>query len=263
VSAGEAFDEWAREGRDQGMEERHWHTARHALARMPVETGERVLDLGCGSGYAGRALRETKGAARSYGLDASPEMARNARSYTDDPRSGYLVGDFEHLPFDDDSVDHCWSMEAFFFARDPDATLRELVRVIRPGGTFYCAVNYWEESVHTHGWADSVDVPMRRWSEREYRERFRTGPHPRPRDRYPARERVPHRRVRIPGGDGRTLPRTRHAADRRRRRLTVSVVGPVLSWVSSSRLDCCDYFQPASTDWSFSRLELDFFSAWW
>jgi ubiquinone/menaquinone biosynthesis C-methylase UbiE len=141
MSAGQEFDEWARDGRDQGMEERHWHTAKHALARMPVEAGDVVLDLGSGSGYAGRALRETKDAARSYGLDASPEMARNAREYTEDTRSGFLNGDFEHLPFADDAIDHCWSMEAFFYARDPDAVLRELVRVLRPGGTFYCAVN--------------------------------------------------------------------------------------------------------------------------
>jgi ubiquinone/menaquinone biosynthesis C-methylase UbiE len=189
MSAGEEFDEWARDGRDQGMEERHWHTAKHALARMPVEGGETVLDLGCGSGYAGRVLRETTGAARTYGLDASPEMARNAREYTDDPASGYLNGDFEHLPFETDSVDHCWSMEAFFYARDPDAALCELARVLRPGGTFYCAVNYWEESVHTHRWADRVDVPMVRWSEREYRESFReAGLSVASQDRVPDRE---------------------------------------------------------------------------
>ncbi|WP_415378571.1 class I SAM-dependent methyltransferase [Halosimplex sp. TS25] len=189
MSVSEEFDEWARDGRDEGMEERHWHTAKHALSRMPVEEGETVLDLGCGSGYAGRALRETNDAARTYGIDASPEMARNARSYTDDPRSGFLNGDFEHLPFDDDSIDHCWSMEAFFYARDPDAVLEELHRVLRPGGTFYCAVNYWEESVHTHRWEDLVDVPMIRWTEREYRERFReAGFHVAGQDRIPDTE---------------------------------------------------------------------------
>jgi len=207
MSVSEEFDEWAQDGRDEGMEERHWHTAKHALARMPVEGearsaserssgrsdprggGDVVLDLGSGSGYAGRALRETKDATRSYGIDASPRMARNARSYTDDNRSGFLNGDFEHLPFADGSIDHCWSMEAFFYARDPDAVLDELVRVLRPGGTFYCAVNYWEESVHTHKWEDLVDVPMVRWTEAEYRERFRAaGFHVAGQDRIPDTE---------------------------------------------------------------------------
>jgi ubiquinone/menaquinone biosynthesis C-methylase UbiE len=173
MSVSEEFDRWAREGRDQGMEERHWHTARHALSMMPVESGEWVLDLGCGSGYAGRALREAADAGRVYGLDAAPEMARNARSYTDDDAVDFLVGDFDHLPFEADSLDHCWSMEAFFYARDPAATLAELRRVLRPGGTFFCAVNYFAESVHTRSWADLVDVPMVRWSADEYRAAFR------------------------------------------------------------------------------------------
>ena len=167
------FDEWAADGRDRGMEQRHWHTAKHALARMPVEAGETVLDLGCGSGYAGRALREAKGAGRVYGLDGAPEMARNARQYTEDPSVGYVVGDFGSLPFETDSIDHAFSMEAFYYAADPLHTLRELRRVLRPGGTFYCAVDYFEENTHTHVWQDRISIEMTRWSYAEYREAFR------------------------------------------------------------------------------------------
>jgi arsenite methyltransferase len=173
MSVREEFDAWAADGRDKGMEDRHWHTAKHALARMPVEGGDTVLDLGCGSGYAGRVLRDTRDAGRVYGLDGSPEMARNARSYTDDPQVSYLVGDFDALPFADDTVDHVWSMEAFYYAADPEHTLEEITRVLRPGGTFYCAVNYYEENVHSHAWQERIDVDMTRWSAAEYREAFR------------------------------------------------------------------------------------------
>ncbi|WP_254542901.1 class I SAM-dependent methyltransferase [Halomarina pelagica] len=173
MSVRREFDAWAADGRDRGMEERHWHTAKHVLARVPIEAGDALLDLGTGSGYAGRALRETTDAGRVYGLDGSPEMARNARSYTDDPEVGYVVGDFDALPFADDSLDHAWSMEAFYYARDPRRTLAELRRVLRPGGTFFCAVNYYEENVHSHGWQEDIDVEMTRWSRAEYREAFR------------------------------------------------------------------------------------------
>ncbi|WP_254766275.1 class I SAM-dependent methyltransferase [Salinilacihabitans rarus] len=185
----EEFDAWATDGRDRGMEERHWHTAKRALARMPVEAGDVVLDLGCGSGYAGRALREAADAGAVYGLDGSPEMARNAASYTDDPRVGYVVGDFGHLPFADDSIDHVWSMEAFYYAADPHETLEEIARVLRPGGTFYCAVNYYEENVHSHEWQDRISVEMTRWSAPEYREAFRAaGLHVAEQDNLPDRE---------------------------------------------------------------------------
>lgn len=189
MSAPEEFDRWAADGRDRGMEERHWHTAKHVLSRMPVGEGDVVLDLGCGSGYAARALREAGGVARAYGLDAAPEMARNARGYTDDPRVGYLVGDFEHLPFHEDSVDHCFSMEAFYYASDPHAALRELHRVLRPGGTFHCAVNFYEENVHSHHWPEQVGVAMTRWSARQYREAVRSaGFHVATQDTIPDRE---------------------------------------------------------------------------
>jgi len=183
------FDEWAADGRDRGMEERHWHTAKHALARIPVEAGETVLDLGCGSGYALRALREAKDAGRAYGLDGAPEMTHNARSYTDDPRVSYVVGDFQSLPFDDDSVDHCFSMEAFYYAPDPVGALEELRRVLRSGGTFYCAVNYFEENEHTHEWQEHISIDMTLWSYERYREAFRdAGFHVAEQDTVPDRE---------------------------------------------------------------------------
>jgi len=183
------FDRWATEGKDRGMEERHWHTAKHALVRMPVEAGETVLDLGTGSGYALRALRETRDVGRSVGLDASSEMVRNARSYTDDDLLDFLRGDFQHLPFADDSVDHVWSMEAFYYAQEPGSVLRELRRILRPGGTFFCAVNFFAESEHTHEWQESVGVEMQLWDQAQYREAFRdAGLHVAEQDTIPDRE---------------------------------------------------------------------------
>ena len=167
------FDAWADEGRDRGMETRHWHTAKHALGRMPVEAGETVLDLGCGSGYAARALREADDAGRVYCLDGAPAMVHNARRYTENAGVAYVLGDFGSLPFGDDSVDHCFSMEAFYYAADPNDALAELRRVLRPGGTFYCAVNYFEENVHSHDWQESIEVDMTLWSYADYREAFR------------------------------------------------------------------------------------------
>ena len=189
MSVREAFDEWAERGRDREMEGRHWHTAKHVLARMPVEPGDVVADLGTGSGYAARALVAAKGAARAYGLDASAEMAGNARTYTrsegvattdgadpDGPDAGdvgFLVGDFGRLPFGDGTVDHAFTMEAFYYAEDPDAALEEVRRVLRPGGTFYCAVNYYEENHYSHDWPAMIGVEMTRWDREEYRRAFR------------------------------------------------------------------------------------------
>lgn len=172
MSVRKEFDAWAAAGREQGMEKRHWHTARPILARMPVEDGDTVVDLGTGSGYALRALRE-RGIGAGYGLDGSPEMAKKAAGYTDDRDVGFLVGDFDQLPFAADSVEHVFSMEAFYYADNPHRTLKEVQRVLEPGGTFYCAVNYYEENEASHEWQENIDVEMTRWNRNEYREAFR------------------------------------------------------------------------------------------
>jgi ubiquinone/menaquinone biosynthesis C-methylase UbiE len=183
------FDQWAAAGKDKGMEERHWHTARHALARMPIESGDTVVDLGTGSGYALRALRETRAIGRGIGIDGSMEMVQNASTYTDDERIEHVNGDFHALSLADDSVDHVWSMEAFYYAEEPMEVLEEIRRVLRPGGTFYCAVNFFKESEQTHGWQDHVGVPMQLWSRSEYREAFReAGLHVAEQDTIPDRE---------------------------------------------------------------------------
>lgn len=175
MSAREEFDAWAEAGKDRGMEQRHWHTAKHALARMPIEDGDRVLDLGSGSGYALRALRATQNAGPSVGLDGSPAMVQNARGYTDDDAIGYVGGEFHHLPFATASFDHVWSMEALYYAADPVEVIAEIGRVLRPGGTFFCAVNFFTESEQTHAWRDNVDVAMTLWSREAYREAIRAG----------------------------------------------------------------------------------------
>ena len=196
MSAREEFDDWAASGRDKGMEDRHWHTAKHALASMPVEAGDTVVDLGTGSGYALRALRKTADIGRGYGLDGAPRMAHNAADYTDDDRIGFLVGDFDALPFADDSVDHVFSMEAFYYAPDPLHTLEEIRRLLRPGGTFYCAVNYYEENAASHGWQDGISIPMTRWNRAEYRTAFRDA------GLYvAAQETIPDREIDIPPAD--------------------------------------------------------------
>jgi len=196
MSAREEFDAWAADGRDRGMEERHWHTAKHALALMPVEEGDVVVDLGTGSGYALRALRETRGIGAGVGVDASPEMLRNARGYTESGAVGFLRGDFDSLPFGTDAVDHVWTMEAFYYARVPDETLAEVRRILRPGGTFYCAVNFFEESEHTHEWQDRISVDMTLWDRQQYREAFREA------GLYvAAQDTIPDRDVEIPPAD--------------------------------------------------------------
>jgi ubiquinone/menaquinone biosynthesis C-methylase UbiE len=123
-------------------------------------------------------------------------MLRNARSYADDPRLGFCRADFRSLPFATGTVDHVFTMEAFYYAGDLDAALREVARVLRPGGTFHCAVNFYAENVHSHGWAGAMDVDLTLWSAADYRAGFREAGLA-----VASQENVPDREIEIPPAD--------------------------------------------------------------
>ncbi len=91
-----------------------------------------MLDVATGTGAVARELMRAHGC-RVVGLDQSPEMLAEARR-----RGGgieYVEGTAERLPFADASFDHLTFTYLLRYVDDPGATLRELARVVRPGGT--------------------------------------------------------------------------------------------------------------------------------
>jgi demethylmenaquinone methyltransferase / 2-methoxy-6-polyprenyl-1,4-benzoquinol methylase len=102
------------------------------VSLMDVEPQETVLDVATGTGAVARELLETKHCA-VVGLDQSPEMLAEARRRL--PASVKLVeGNAERLPFPDASFDGLTFTYLLRYVADPAATLRELARVVRPGG---------------------------------------------------------------------------------------------------------------------------------
>src|SRR5438128_2640739 len=73
------FNEWARAGKGESMERGHRPVGEQAIERMHVPTNARVLDVGCGSGWATRLLAEYASNGRVTGVDISDEMVDLAR----------------------------------------------------------------------------------------------------------------------------------------------------------------------------------------
>lgn len=100
------------------------------LERLGVGPGTRLLDIGCGSGYAAR-MAAARGATVT-GLDITPELLAIARERV--PEANFREGGMDTLPFPDASFDVAVAFNAFQFAHDPVAAVREAARVTRPGG---------------------------------------------------------------------------------------------------------------------------------
>jgi len=106
---------------------------RFLVSRVEAGPGDEVLDVATGTGAVARELLRQKGCA-VVGVDQSPEMLAVAREHL--PATTKLVeASAEHLPFEDASFDALTVTYLFRYVDDPGATLAELARVVRSGGT--------------------------------------------------------------------------------------------------------------------------------
>jgi demethylmenaquinone methyltransferase/2-methoxy-6-polyprenyl-1,4-benzoquinol methylase len=105
---------------------------RFLVSRLDVGPQDTVLDVATGTGAVARELLRTTGCS-VVGLDRSPEMLAEARRRL--PAGVTLVeGRAEHLPFPDAAFNALTFTYLLRYVADPGATLRELARVVRPGG---------------------------------------------------------------------------------------------------------------------------------
>ncbi|TML04865.1 MAG: methyltransferase domain-containing protein [Actinobacteria bacterium] len=106
---------------------------RFLVSRLDVGPRDTVLDVATGTGAVASELLE-QSSCTVVGLDQSPEMLAEARRRL--PTSVTLVeGRAEQLPFPDAAFDALTFTYLLRYVTDPGATLRELARVVRPGGT--------------------------------------------------------------------------------------------------------------------------------
>jgi ubiquinone/menaquinone biosynthesis C-methylase UbiE len=105
------------------------------LAVSVDAAAQRVLDVGCGTGYLLRLLAvRYPHAAELAGVDPAPSMIETAKQATDDPRLRFTAGTAERLPYPDDAFDLVVSTTSFDHWADQLAGLRECARVLAPGG---------------------------------------------------------------------------------------------------------------------------------
>lgn len=108
---------------------------RTAVAEFALRPGDRVLDAGCGTGRAMTALRAAVGPTGTVlGADVTPQMLAAARDAGRDAEGALLLADVARLPLRDGVLDAVFAAGLIAHLPDPGANLRELARVVRPGG---------------------------------------------------------------------------------------------------------------------------------
>jgi methionine biosynthesis protein metW len=122
------------------MNESHARLVDWGLAHIDLHASDTVLDIGCGGGnmLARMAERVTEG--HLTGIDYAETSVEASRKFNtalvDAGRMEILHGSVEALPFDDGHFDVVVTVESFYFWPKPEECLKEVARVIKPGGTF-------------------------------------------------------------------------------------------------------------------------------
>ncbi|WP_405651697.1 class I SAM-dependent methyltransferase [Streptomyces sp. RK9] len=108
---------------------------RAAVAELGLRPGDRVLDAGCGTGRALPALRDAVGPAGAVlGADLTPAMLEAAVRAGRDTHGLLLLADVARLPVRTHSLDAVFGAGLISHLPEPAVNLRELARVVRPGG---------------------------------------------------------------------------------------------------------------------------------
>ena len=105
-----------------------------------VASGERILDLGCGTGSLTFALPRAAEVSEVAAIDYSPVFVEEALRRNTDPRITISQGDAAAIPFPDGRFDRALALLVLHFVPEVDRAVAEMRRVVRPGGVVAAAV---------------------------------------------------------------------------------------------------------------------------
>jgi len=168
------FNRWAEAGEGPKMENHHLDITEKTIRLMNLRPGERVLDLGCGSGWATRLLARIvadgpEGFGQVIGVDVSDEMIRLARAASKDFENVmYVWGSATQIPWEENFFDKMLSVESFYYYPDQDRALAELFRVMAPKGRLFILINLYKDNPYSLQWVDKLKVPVHVRSAAEY-----------------------------------------------------------------------------------------------
>ncbi len=167
------FNQWAEQGKGEEMQTHHISITEQTLALMKLKPGDRVLDLGCGAGWASRlmakAVMNNDKPGQVVGLDVSDEMIRRARAASAElDNLMFVVGSAQKIPWDENFFDKVLSVESFYYYADQERALAELFRVMAPKGELYILINLYRDNHYSLRWVEELKVPVQVHSEQEY-----------------------------------------------------------------------------------------------
>jgi len=166
------FNRWAGLGRGEGMIEGHIDVTEQIIDKMGLRPDDRVLDLGCGIGWATRLMAPLVPKGVAIGVDLSDEMIERARKVDSSSNVFYFNGAASALPFNPGYFNKVLSIESLYYYLDIPAALREVYRVTATGGRVFFMVNLYMENEGSRHWVEKLTIPAQLLGQEQYRGHF-------------------------------------------------------------------------------------------
>ena len=165
----EEFNCWAEAGRGDEMEQQHLPIVEPMLALIEFKPQDKVLDVGCGTGWLVRRMAPLVSAGLAAGVDVSDAMLRRAEALSAQLLNVVFArGRADAIPWDSGFFTKVLSVESAYYWPDPARGLSEIFRVLAPGGSAWILINYYRDNPHCHQWGELLKVPTHLFSADEW-----------------------------------------------------------------------------------------------
>lgn len=149
------FDDWSKNYDAFRLSRWFQFTQKLATGMMDIKPESHVLDVGCGTGFAVIEIARQLDRGKACGIDISPGMIEKARRNIPEEllgRVSFHQASADGIPYPDGEFDYILCTNSFHHYPDTQRALKEMYRVLRPGGMLVILDNATDLSLYTWAW---------------------------------------------------------------------------------------------------------------
>ena len=161
--ATDVFGEWAKKGKDIGMEKGHAIAVDEMVSfaleeRLNIGNNFSFLDVGCGNGWVVRDVANNTLCNRAVGMDGAKQMITNAESRGGDVE--YILTDINSFN-SSETYDVIHSMEVLYYLENPADVVKKISAFwLNEGGRLIVGLDHYHENKDSHSWEEKVRTRM-------------------------------------------------------------------------------------------------------
>ena len=170
--ATEVFNQWAKNGKDEGMKKNHFDSYIQIKNIIQKEfkgySNLSFADVGCGNGWATEDLLNEKFITKAYGYDGAPKMIEKAQKNIQG--ATFFQSNLNNWK-PNHKVDIIYSMEVLYYLKEPQKFIEQCYKKwLKPNGLFIAGIDHYKENTPSLSWSENLKVRMQTHSINEWKE---------------------------------------------------------------------------------------------